>query len=96
MKVKNWPPEPNEDEVINSNDPRRTGVYRSIDEAQLGGVLAGFAHKWGLNRLGMRIVVVLVAILSNVFSLFIVAIYFILWMVLPKRKTKPDALELSS
>ena len=82
-----------EDKPVPVDDPRRVGVYRSMDDAWLGGVFAGFAHKWGLNRLGLRVAAVLVALFSTVFSVFIVAVYIILWMVLPQRNTKPDSFE---
>lgn len=87
--MEKWWPNPREDEPIDLNDPRRSGLYRSLDETILGGIFAGLAHKWGLNRIGLRVAAVLIALFSNVFSIFIVAVYVILWMVLPTRKTKP-------
>jgi phage shock protein PspC (stress-responsive transcriptional regulator) len=90
MKMEKWWPNPREDEPVTPNDPRRVGLYRSLDEPVLGGIFAGLAHKWGLNRIGLRIAAVLVALFSNIFSVFIVAAYVILWMILPNRKTRPQ------
>ena len=89
MKIVQWP-KTKEDAPVDLDDPRRSGMYRSLDEPFLGGIFAGLAHKWGLNRVGLRIAAVLVALFSNVFSVFIVAVYFILWMVLPARNTRPQ------
>jgi phage shock protein C len=61
-------------------------LYRSSDEKVVAGVCAGIAHKFNLNKTGLRWVVALVALFASVTALpFIV--YAILWAVLKERPT---------
>lgn len=61
-------------------------LYRSSDEKVVAGVCAGIAHKFDLNKTGLRWVVALVALFTSVTTLPFVA-YAILWAVLKERPT---------
>jgi len=59
-------------------------MYRSSDDKVWGGVCAGLAHKFGFNKVGLRIV----AIACVVIALPITAVaYGVLWLILPERST---------
>ena len=45
-------------------------IYRSQDEAIIGGVFAGLAHKWGLNKNGLRVVFLGSLIIVDMFLTF--------------------------
>lgn len=59
------------------------GFYRSSDDKMIAGVCAGLAHKWQVNRGGLRFAVALGTFLIGI-PLFI---YVGCWMVLPERPT---------
>ena len=59
-------------------------LYRSSDDKVIGGVCAGLAHKFDLNKTGLRWAVALVALFLTGIP-FIV--YLILWAVLKERPT---------
>lgn len=61
-------------------------LYRSSDEKVVAGVCAGIAHKFDLNKTGLRWVVALVALFTSVTTLPFV-VYAILWAVLKERPT---------
>lgn len=61
-------------------------LYRSSDEKVVAGVCAGIAHKFDLNKTGLRWVVALVTLFTSVTTLPFVA-YAILWAVLKERPT---------
>lgn len=59
-------------------------MYRSSDDKIWGGVCAGLAHKFGFNKVGLRIV----AIICVVVALPITAVaYGALWLILSERPT---------
>ena len=60
----------------------RNRLYRDKERAILGGVCAGLADWTGVNRVGLRLVVVLLAL---PFTLVMVTGYLVLWLLLPKR-----------
>ena len=68
-------------------------IYRSQDEAIIGGVFAGLAHKWGLNKNGLRVVFLGSLIIVDMFltfymlTIFILLMYFALCLVAPKIPT---------
>ncbi|MCW8926797.1 MAG: envelope stress response membrane protein PspC [Xanthomonadales bacterium] len=70
--------------VNERNNPHR--LYRDKDNAILAGVCAGLANYFGLNRKGLRLVVVLGTLF---FFPFVVPAYIILAIILP---VKPEAL----
>lgn len=58
--------------------------YRSSDENMVGGVCAGLAHKWCLNRTGLRWATFLLTFFFGI-PLFI---YLACWMILAARPTR--------
>lgn len=62
--------------------PSRNRLYRDKDHAILGGVCSGLADWTGLNRVALRIVVLLLAI---PFTAVIVIGYIVMWILVPKR-----------
>lgn len=67
-----------------SLDPEYWGFYRSGDERVLGGVCAGLAHKWGINRGALRFAWFLAALFTWI-PLFV---YIGCWMSFPERPTR--------
>ena len=64
-----------------------SGYYRSFDEATVGGVCAGLAHKWGITRGGLQVSFVL----AGLFTIGILA-YLVCWLTFPAlltRRVKP-------
>lgn len=59
------------------------GFYRSSDDKMIAGVCAGLAHKWQVNRGGLRFAVALGTFFIGI-PLFI---YVGCWIVLPERPT---------
>lgn len=59
------------------------GYYRSSDDKIIAGVCAGLAHKWRVNRGGLRFA----AFLSTFFIGIPLFVYVGCWMVLPERPT---------
>ncbi|MFP4208973.1 MAG: envelope stress response membrane protein PspC [Wenzhouxiangella sp.] len=60
----------------------RNRLYRDSDRAIIAGVCAGLADWTGINRAGLRLVVVLLAL---PFTFVMVVGYLVLWLLLPKR-----------
>jgi phage shock protein PspC (stress-responsive transcriptional regulator) len=59
------------------------GYYRSSDDKMIAGVCAGLAHKWQVNRGGLRFAVVLGSFFIGI-PLFV---YAACWIILPERPT---------
>ncbi len=51
------------------------GFYRSSDEKSIGGVCAGLAHKWNMNRFGIQIGFILLGL----FFIIGVILYLACW-----------------
>lgn len=75
-------------EVI--DEPRR--VYRDLDGALLGGVLAGFARFFGIDALWVRLI--FIVLLPASFG-SIMIIYLLLWWVIPPARTAAEKLRMS-
>ena len=75
-------------EVI--DEPRR--VYRDLDGALLGGVLAGFARFFGIDALWVRLI--FIVLLPASFG-SITIIYLLLWWVIPPARTAAEKLRMS-
>ena len=60
----------------------RNRLYRDKDRAIIAGVCAGLADWTGVNRNGLRLIVVLLAL---PFTFVMVVGYLVLWLLLPKR-----------
>lgn len=61
------------------------GLYRSADEAKIGGVCAGLAHcnNWPISKVRVTI-----TFLSLVFYVIPAVAYVYLWWRLPRKQTK--------
>ena len=59
-------------------------LYRSSDDKVIAGVCAGIAHRFNLNKTGLRWVVVLVTLF---FTGVPAIVYLILWAILKDRPT---------
>ena len=67
-------------------------LYRSLDDAVLGGVLSGIAGYFKVNPLWTRLIFILVAFIS--FGLAI-PVYIVLWVILPPARTAAEKLQLA-
>lgn len=57
-------------------------IYRIINQSVIGGVAAGFAHHFQIDRALVRILFILAFFLTACVP--VVVVYIILWAVLPK------------
>ena len=67
-------------------------LYRSIDDAVLGGVMSGMAAFFKVNPLWTRLIFILVTFISFGFALFV---YIILWIIIPAARTAAQKLQLA-
>ena len=65
-------------------------VYRDIDNALVGGVLAGIARYFNIDSLWVRLIFIVLLIPS--FGTFVL-VYAILWMIVPPAKTAAQKLQ---
>lgn len=66
------------------------GLYRSNRSNMIAGVMGGIAERFGWNANLLRIVFITISLLSAAFPGILV--YLILWLVMPKQKTKSSIL----
>lgn len=64
-----------------SPNPKR--LYRSREDAVLGGVCGGLAERYGWDPIIVRILAV-VALVSGIGSGFIFPVYIVMWIIVPK------------
>lgn len=76
-----------DDDILN---PSRR-LYRDIDHAVFGGVLAGIAQFFKINAMWVRLVFVVLVLLSFGFAILA---YIILWIVTPVAKTVTEKLQM--
>lgn len=67
-------------------------LYRSIDNAVLGGVLSGVATYFTINPLWIRLIFVLLLFVSFGFASLV---YILLWIILPPAKSATEKLQLA-
>ncbi len=72
--------------MTDSQRPNPHRLTRDPQRAMVAGVCAGLADYFGFDLRGLRLVVVLLAL---VFSPFVITSYVVLALVLPKRDSKP-------
>ncbi len=85
--------EDGESKKVNYNYTSTTGskkLYRDTENGILGGVAAGLGHYFGIEKVWIRIALIL---LVTGFGTGILA-YFILWIVMPEAKTTAEKLEM--
>lgn len=65
-------------------------IYRIINQSVIGGVAAGFAHHFQIDKALVRILFVLAFFFTA--GIPVVVVYIILWAVLPKaiKESKDD------
>lgn len=66
-------------------------LYRSASDRVLGGVLGGFAERFGINVLALRIITIVLCLTFGFFPFFI--IYCVLWACIPLADTPERILE---
>lgn len=66
-------------------------LYRDTDEAILGGVAAGFAAYFGIDKVWVRIAFIIITLLSFGTGIFL---YFILWIIMPPARTATERLQM--
>jgi phage shock protein PspC (stress-responsive transcriptional regulator)/uncharacterized membrane protein YphA (DoxX/SURF4 family) len=75
----------------NYNSPRKSRkLYRDTENGMIGGVLAGLGHYFGIDKVWLRIFLLLMVF---VFGSGVLA-YIILWIVMPEAKTTAEKLEM--
>ncbi len=74
-----------------ADDPGRR-VYRDIDSAVLGGVLAGFGRFFGIDPLWVRLIFIVLLFAS--FGAAII-VYLILWLIIPPARTAAEKLRMN-
>lgn len=67
-------------------------LYRSTDDAVLGGVLSGFAAFFGVNAVWPRLIFILLLFVSFGFASLV---YILLWIILPPARTATEKLKLA-
>lgn len=82
----NFTPEPEQPRHI------KRRLYRNPNNKILGGVLGGLAAYLGWNANIMRILLIILAIATRVWPLFIA--YLIAWMIIPQARTPRQILEM--
>src|SRR5690606_15517340 len=65
-------------------------LYRDTDGGILGGVLAGLGHYFGIDKVWLRII----ALILFFFYGTGILLYIILWIVIPEAKTTSEKLEM--
>lgn len=73
------------------NTSQTKKLYRDIDKNVLGGVCRGFSYYLGIDVIWTRIIMILLAFLTQGVGIFI---YIILWIVIPKATTISEKLEM--
>jgi len=76
--------------IDDKEDSRR--LFRSLDDAVLGGVLSGIATYFKVNPLWTRLIFILVAFISFGLAL---PLYIVLWVIIPPARTAAEKLQLA-
>lgn len=74
-----------------SRDAQRK-LYRNLDSALLGGVLAGIGSYFRINALWIRLIFIILSFMS--FGLFVL-LYIVLWLIIPPARTAAEKLQLA-
>jgi phage shock protein PspC (stress-responsive transcriptional regulator) len=75
-----------------NDDNEKHRLFRSLDDAVLGGVLSGIAGYFKVNPLWTRLVFLLIAFISFGLAL---PLYIILWIIVPPARTAAEKLQLA-
>jgi len=68
-------------------------LHRLVNEKVIGGVAAGMAHHFGIDRALMRVLFVLAFFFTQ--AVPVVVIYIILWAILPKAEKNTGNVEIT-
>ena len=76
--------------------PKEAQLFRDPEQAVLGGVCAGLGHYFGVNRIWVRLIFILLFIGIGWIDMggTITIIYIILWAIIPKAVTTSDRLKM--
>jgi len=77
--------------AVNEKDDNHR-LYRSLDDAVLGGVLSGMAAYFKVNPLWTRLIFLLVTFITAGFGILL---YIVLWIILPSARTAAEKLQLA-
>ncbi len=66
-------------------------LYRDIDNSMLGGVLSGLGHYFGIDKVWLRIILLVLVLFYGTGILA----YIILWIVMPAAQTTTEKLEMT-
>ena len=77
------------EESTNSNAQRK--LYRDTDERITGGVASGLGHYFGIDRVWIRLILI-VLVLSSIGG--VVFVYILLWVLIPEAKTTSEKLRM--
>lgn len=72
------------------NTPKTKKLYRDTDEGVLGGVLSGLGHYFGIDKVWLRVIAL---VLFFFYGIGILP-YIILWIIMPEAKTTSEKLEM--
>ena len=75
----------------NYNSSQSRKLYRDTDNGMIGGVLAGLGHYFGIDKVWLRIIMLVFLFVFGTGALA----YFILWIVMPEAKTTAEKLEMT-
>jgi phage shock protein PspC (stress-responsive transcriptional regulator) len=75
----------------NYNSSQSRKLYRDTDNGMIGGVLAGLGHYFGVDKVWLRIIMLVFLFVFGTGALA----YFILWIVMPEAKTTAEKLEMT-
>jgi phage shock protein PspC (stress-responsive transcriptional regulator) len=77
-------------QTYNADSKRTKKLYRDTENGMIGGVLAGLGHYFGIDKVWLRIFLLLMVF---VFGSGVLA-YIILWIVMPEATTTAEKLEM--
>jgi len=75
----------------NYNSSQSRKLYRDTENGMIGGVLAGLGHYFGVDKVWLRIIMLVFLFVFGTGALA----YFILWIVMPEAKTTAEKLEMT-
>ncbi len=83
--------EENETKTSNFSTSKTRKLYRDTDNGMIGGVLAGLGHYLGIDKVWLRIIMLILLFTFGTGALA----YIILWIVMPEAKTTSEKIEMT-
>ncbi|WP_310554405.1 PspC domain-containing protein [Flavobacterium sp.] len=87
-KIEDEPKQENFSTIYNPIKTRK--LYRDVEGGIIGGVLSGFGHYFGIDKIWLRLIML---ILLLTFGSGVV-VYIIFWIIMPEAKTTSEKLEM--